>query len=113
MADQDVLLTLCTVPDAETGANLAELVIEKQLAACVNVLPGLISIYRWEGNVEQDPEALMLIKTTRTAFPSLRDALAEAHPYDVPEIIAAPIDEGLGEYLRWVRDECRPAAGSA
>lgn len=113
MTDHDVLLVLCTVPDAETGANLAELVIQRQLAACVNVVPGLISIYRWEGRVEQDPEALMVIKTTRSAFPTLRDALAEAHPYDVPEIIAAPIQEGLGAYLSWVHDECSGGSGAS
>jgi periplasmic divalent cation tolerance protein len=112
MTDRDVLLALCTVPDAESGAKLAGLLLEQRLAACVNVVPGLISIYRWEGKVEQDPEALMVIKTTRGAFEALREMLAEAHPYDVPEIIAARIDEGLGAYLDWVRDECSPGSES-
>jgi periplasmic divalent cation tolerance protein len=112
MSDRDILLVLCTVPDAETGAKLAGLLLEQNLAACVNVVPGLISIYRWEGKVEQDPEALMLVKTTRGAFDALREMIAEYHPYDVPEIIATKLEDGLAAYLDWVRDECSPGGAS-
>lgn len=96
-----VSVALCTCPPSE-AVRLAGLVVEGGLAACVNVLPSVQSIYRWEGKLENEEESLLIIKTTTTGFPALRDALAEAHPYDVPEIILLDVADGLPAYIEWV-----------
>lgn len=96
------LLVLCTCPDADTAADLGARLVEERLAACVNVVPGLLSIYSWQGAIARDPEALMLIKTTAARFSDLSVRLRELHPYDLPEIIAHPITAGLPDYLSWV-----------
>jgi periplasmic divalent cation tolerance protein len=96
-----VSVALCTCPPSE-AVRLAGLVVEGGLAACVNVLPSVQSIYRWEGKLENEEESLLIIKTTTTGFPALRDALAEAHSYDVPEIILLDVADGLPAYLDWV-----------
>jgi periplasmic divalent cation tolerance protein len=99
----DVQLVLCTCPDQPTAASLAEELVGTGLAACVNIVPGLVSIYRWEDQVEQADEALMLIKTTTARLPDLTAYIEQQHPYDVPEVIASPIVAGLPAYLDWVR----------
>ena len=96
-----VSVALCTCPPKE-AVRLAGLVVEGGLAACVNVLPSVQSIYRWEGKLENEEGSLLIIKTTTTGFPALRDALAEAHSYDVPEIILLDVADGLPAYLDWV-----------
>ena len=96
-----VSVALCTCPPSE-AVRLAGLVVEGGLAACVNVLPSVQSIYRWEGKLENEEESLLIIKTTTTGFPALCDTLAEAHPYDVPEIILLDVADGLPAYLGWV-----------
>lgn len=97
-----VLLTLCTCPDDATAERIAATLVTEQLAACVNRVGGLLSIYRWQGAVDQASETLLLIKTTEARFPSLAERLRELHPYELPEIIAVPITNGLPEYLHWV-----------
>lgn len=97
-----VLLTLCTCPDDTSAERIATTLVEERLAACVNRLSGLLSIYRWEGQVERASETLLLIKTTEARFAALAERLRALHPYDLPEIIALPIAEGLPEYLHWV-----------
>lgn len=104
MMSDEPLLTLCTCPDAETAERLARAMVEEQLAACVNVLPGLVSVYRWQGRTEQEGEVLLLIKTSAARIAELKDRLSGLHPYDVPEIIAVPITDGLPAYLDWVRE---------
>ena len=86
--------------------ELAKILVEEKLAACVNVVPGATSYYTWEGKLEQDEESLLFIKTTAGAVQRLTARLRELHPYDVPEIISLEIrgDEGNGDYLKWVRD---------
>jgi len=96
---------LCTCPDPETARTLAERLVEERLAACVSLLPGVTSVYRWEDAIQQDTETQMLIKTSSVRVAELTARLRELHPYEVPEIIAIPIMEGLSDYLSWV-DSC-------
>lgn len=95
-------LIFCTCPDAAVAGRIAEALVEERLAACVNLLPGITSIYRWNGAVQRDPEVLALIKTTSERVAALTVRLRELHPYAIPEIIAVPIIEGLPDYLSWV-----------
>jgi periplasmic divalent cation tolerance protein len=101
-APADFLVVLVTVPDAEIGARLGRTLVEEQLAACVNVIPGLRSIYHYGGKLCDDAEALCLLKTRRALYPALRDRVAALHPYEVPEIIALPLVEGNAPYLAWL-----------
>jgi len=97
-----VILVLCTFPDLEKARQIGTVLVEKQLAACVNLLPAIESIYRWEGKVEQATEVLGIFKTTREAYPRFRDEMATSHPYEVPEIIALNPEDVAGLYARWV-----------
>ena len=103
----DTRLVITNCPDEETANSIALAVVEAQLAACVNILPRVQSIYRWQGAVESAVEVPLLIKTTAAAYPALEAAIRERHPYDVPEIIALPITAGLPAYLNWLADETR------
>ncbi|MGH9767016.1 MAG: divalent-cation tolerance protein CutA [Blastocatellia bacterium] len=98
----EALVVLTTVENQEDGARLARLLVELELAACVQALPPMVSIYRWQGNVEQAGEVLLLIKTTRDAYPRLEAAIKQNHPYQTAEIIALPVEAGSGEYLSWL-----------
>ena len=104
-ADEEVAVVLCTVPSQEVGASLGRQLVERRLAACVNVVDGLRSIYRWQGEVHDEPEALMIIKTRRDVLADLEQWLREAHPYEVPEIVALPLVGGSGPYLQWVLEQ--------
>jgi periplasmic divalent cation tolerance protein len=101
-AKTDHRLVLCTCPDQETALAIGTHLVEQRLAACVNLVLGVTSIYRWEGNVQREPEVLLLVKTRTERFGDLAESLRRLHPYDVPEIIAVPIDAGLPEYLTWI-----------
>lgn len=94
----------CTTPLDQADA-LAEGLVEARVAACVNIVPTVRSIYRWKGAVEKDDEALLLIKTTAEGVPAVLDFIDTHHPYDVPEAIALPIQEGLPDYLAWLEGE--------
>jgi periplasmic divalent cation tolerance protein len=98
----DALVVMTTVEKPEDGARLARLLVERRLAACAQVLPPMVSIYRWQGNVEQADEALLLIKTSRAAYPELEAAIRQNHPYETPEIIALPVEAGSKDYLNWL-----------
>ena len=100
----DALVVLVTAPTAEQAAALARALVEERLAACGNVLPGLRSIYRWEGAVQDEAEALLLLKTTRGRLEALRARVVALHPYEVPEVIALPVEGGHAPYLAWIRD---------
>lgn len=100
---QDVCVVLCTCPDRSISESIAARVVEEDLAACVNVVPGITSTYMWQGQLHQDGELLLLIKSDRARFDALRDRVQELHPYQVPEIIALPVTDGLPAYLDWVR----------
>ncbi|MBO1437474.1 divalent-cation tolerance protein CutA [Meiothermus sp. CFH 77666] len=96
------LIVLCTVPDASTGQTIARTLVHEGLAACVNLLPGITSVYRWQGEVQENPELLLIIKTTQARYPALEARIKELHPYEVPEIIAHRIEAGLKSYLEWI-----------
>jgi periplasmic divalent cation tolerance protein len=99
------LLVITNCPDEDSANSIALALVESRLAACVNILPRMQSIYRWQGNIESAPEILLLIKSTAAAYPALESRIRELHPYEVPEIVALPIDRGLPEYLNWVAVE--------
>lgn len=101
------LVVLVTVPSAEKGAEIARALVEERLAACGNVVPGLRSIYRWEGKVQDDAEALLLLKTTRPRFEALRERVRSLHPYQVPEVLALPVEKGHAAYLDWIAASVR------
>ena len=103
----NLLLCLTTCPDAASAERIAKALVDEQLAACVNVLPGLRSTYRWQGAVERADELLLLIKTTRAAWPALQARLLELHPYELPELLAVEPVDGLPAYLQWVAGAVR------
>lgn len=103
----DKILVLTTAGSAEEARRIASALVERRLAACVNIVPQIESVYRWEDAVQRSAEWLLLIKTTGEAFARVRDAIKELHSYDLPECIAVAIDEGTPEYLRWIGDEVR------
>src|SRR5262245_14091381 len=98
----DALVVLTTLEKQEDGERLATLLVEAALAACVQIMPSMTSIYRWQGAVERANEVLLLIKTTRAAYPRLETTIKENHPYQTPEIIALPVEAGSEEYLSWL-----------
>lgn len=100
----EVVVVFSTAPDDATAARIAEALVERSLAACVNVVPGVRSVYRWKGEVQRDDEALLLIKTTRAGVAALKAALPEIHPYEVPELVVIPVGAGSEAYLNWVRE---------
>lgn len=104
----DVLLCLTTCPDPDSAERLAEALVAERLAACVNLIPGLRSIYRWQDAIQRDAEVLLLIKTTRARYPALQARLPQLHPYELPELVAVEAADGLPAYLRWVADATRP-----
>jgi periplasmic divalent cation tolerance protein len=108
MADRsrnaDVIVVLVTCPSPEVGQKIAESVVEDRLAACVNVVPGLMSIYRWKGKICRDPESLLIIKTRRTKFPALCRQVRRLHPYSVPEVIGLPVAAGSAAYISWIQE---------
>lgn len=101
----DVLVVMCSCPDIGTAETLAAGLVEHRLAACVSILPAVRSVYRWQGKTNADSETLMLVKTSRAALAGLEAWLVEQHPYDLPEIIALPVQAGLPAYLDWVVNE--------
>lgn len=102
------LLVLTNLPDRASAENLARTLVEKRVAACVNILAPCRSVYRWKGQVEQEDEHPVLIKTTRDAYAALESAIRQAHPYELPEIVAVPIERGLPAYLDWLAEETKP-----
>jgi periplasmic divalent cation tolerance protein len=102
-ASDPVLLCYCTCPNAESAQHLADALVGEALAACVNRIPGIHSTYRWKGEVTTDAEELLLIKTTASRFEALKERLLALHPYELPELIAVPVERGHAAYLDWVR----------
>ncbi len=98
------LVCFCTCPDPETAQRIADALVEERLAACVNVLPGLRSVYRWQGAIERADEVLLLIKTVRERLAPLTARVASLHPYELPELVAVEVAGGLAAYLDWVTE---------
>ena len=100
----DKRIVLSTAGSQEEARRIAHHLVEQKLAACVNIVPQVESIYRWQGKIESASEWLLLIKTTAEQFEKVRDAIRELHSYDLPECIAVAIEDGSPEYLRWLAD---------
>jgi len=99
------LLVLTNLPDDAAAHALARTLVAYRLAACVNILPAVRSLYRWQGAIEEATETTLLIKTTQARYPALQQAILDGHPYTLPEIVALPIDGGLPAYLDWLAQE--------
>jgi periplasmic divalent cation tolerance protein len=98
-----IKLVLCTAPDRDTADDLATHLVEERIAACVNILPNITSIYRWEGAVEESTEVLMLIKLSADQVEHAQRYIASQHPYDTPEFIVIDVEAGLAAYVDWVK----------
>lgn len=106
--EPDVRIVLVTAPSDAVGLDVARAVVGEGLAACVNVVPGLRSVYRWEGAVEEADEVLLVLKTRADRVDTLRERVVSLHPYDVPEFVVVPVEGGLERYLAWIRTEAAP-----
>ncbi len=105
--EEHVVAVYLTFPDEASADHVARVLVEARHAACVNVLPGARSVYRWEGSVHVEAEVVAIAKTTAERVPALAEAVRAAHPFDVPCVVAYPAVGGLEAYLEWVRDETR------
>ncbi|HKT88659.1 MAG TPA: divalent-cation tolerance protein CutA [Candidatus Sulfotelmatobacter sp.] len=103
----DKRIVLSTAGSEEEARKIARYLVERQLAACVNIVPQIESIYRWQGKIESSREWLLLIKTTAANFSQVRDAIGELHSYDLPECIALSIEDGSADYLRWIEESVK------
>ena len=101
----DKIVVFCTCASPEEAGKIARAIVEQRLAACVNILPGIRSIYRWRGAIEDSAEVLLVIKSRRDLFERLQHAIRAVHSYEVPEIIALPVVGGLAAYLDWLEKE--------
>lgn len=109
MARMSALLVHCTCPDLAIAQLIARALVDERFAACVQVVPGLVSVYRWQGEVRQDDELLLLIKTTRERWPALAARVRELHPYETPELLAFDAADGSADYLAWLHAQTREA----
>ena len=105
----DHIVVLVTVAGVEEARTIARSLVTERLAACVNVVPGLVSFYVWKGEVSEDPEILLVMKTRRELFSALEARIRELHPYEVPEVIALPVEAGSAPYLAWLSESTREA----
>jgi len=101
----DVRAVLATAPDDATARTLAEAVVREGLAACVSLVPGVLSVYRWRGELRHDAEILLVMKTTAARAAALRERVVALHPYDVPEVLCLAVEDGHQPYLAWVHEE--------
>lgn len=105
---EQILIVMTNLPNAQAAEVLASELVEARLAACVNLLSAVQSIYRWQGKIEQATEVTLLIKTTQRRYAALEAAIHAAHPYELPEVVALPVTAALPSYVRWVIDETKP-----
>lgn len=103
----EAIVVVTNMPDLDTAKALARRLVGEGLAACVNILPGVQSIYRWQGQLEEASEVTVLVKTMRSRYETLEEAIRTSHPYDLPEVIVLPIAAGLPAYLAWLEDETK------
>jgi periplasmic divalent cation tolerance protein len=111
VTSEDVLVVLVTTPSAEVAERIAAAVVPERLAACVNIVPGLRSVFAWEGRIEAAEEVLLLIKTRVDRLPALEARVRALHPYSVPEFIALPVVAGHEPYLTWVSESVTKGGG--
>lgn len=102
---EEFVVIAVTVPDETEGRRIAKVLVEERLVACVNIIPGITSIYHWKGEICEDGEALLWIKTREALIPSLQERILQLHPYEVPEIISLAISGGSKDYLSWILEE--------
>lgn len=101
----NVLIVLMTAPNRKEATRIARSLVMERLAACVNIVPEVTSIFHWEGRVQKGREVLLILKTTSRRYPALEKTIRSIHSYQVPEIVAVPVERGLDQYLEWVREE--------
>ena len=104
MAETRFLLVVSTCPDSESARQIADALVRSHLAACVSVLPKALSVYRWQDSLESAEEHVLLIKTSKERYVEVQQTIRSLHPYELPEVIAVPIVQGLEEYLSWLAD---------
>jgi periplasmic divalent cation tolerance protein len=102
--ETEFLTVFCTFPDLEVARRIVDRLIEGGFIACGNIFPGVESIYRWKGQIERSSEVLAILKTTKERYSNLESVFKEVHPYEVPELVATPISEGLPAYLAWIAE---------
>ena len=102
---KDVVLVISTVPSTDAGQELARSLLNERLCACANLIPSIFSMYWWKGSVEESPEAMLFIKTTRDKSSELCRRIVELHPYEVPEALVVEVSDGNPDYLQWVVEE--------
>ncbi len=100
--DSNTLLVLCTCPDQESAERIANRLVENRLAACVNISAPIKSVYRWQGNIETEDEYMLFIKTNATSYDELENTIMSIHPYELPEVVAVPVERGQQNYLGWI-----------
>ena len=110
MADDELLVVMITAPNDEVAESLARSLVEERLAACVSRVPGLVSVYRWQGAIERESEIQLIVKTRRSHFEALAKRVHVLHPYDVPELIAHPVTHVSVAYGEWVRAQTQHAS---
>jgi periplasmic divalent cation tolerance protein len=106
--DNDYCVVFNNCPNSDSAEKIARTLVERRLAACVNIIPGLRSIYTWKGVCESAEEHLLIIKTSNAVYPALEQSMLELHPYELPEIIAVPMATGLPDYLNWIKQATAP-----
>jgi periplasmic divalent cation tolerance protein len=103
----DAIVVTVTAPSADQAAEIARVLVEERLAVCGNIVPAIRSIYRWEGKIHDDAEALLVLKTSRDRFDALRERVVALHPYEVAEVLAIRVEAGSAPYLRWIASETK------
>lgn len=103
--ENEISLVLNTCPSEDVGNSIAGMLVDEKLAACVNIVPGVTSVYMWEGERVVDKEVLLVIKTRAELVPAISERIQSEHPYELPEVVAVPITGGLPAYLSWVKEQ--------